>query len=47
LKLKEEFKSKIRLITLDKQEHNGITDNPEYKKELKKILTGNREHRFY
>ncbi len=38
LKLKEEFKSKIKLITLDKQGHNGITDNPEYKKELKKIL---------
>ncbi len=38
LKLKEEFKTKIDLITLDRQGHNGITDNPEYKKELKRIL---------
>jgi len=39
LKLKEEYKTKIDLITLDRQGHNGMTDNLEYKKELKRILT--------
>lgn len=38
LKLKEEFKEKIQLITLHGESHNGITDNEEYKKELQKIL---------
>jgi len=38
LKLKKDFKSKINLITLDNQGHNGMTDNLEYKAELKKIL---------
>ena len=38
IKLKEHFKSKVRLVTLKEQGHNGITDNPEYKKEIKNIL---------
>ena len=39
LKLKEEFKQQDTLITLNGQGHNGMTDNEEYKTELKKILT--------
>ena len=39
LKLKEEFKKQVTLITLNGQGHNGMTDNEEYKKELRKILT--------
>ena len=39
LKLKEEFKKQDTLITLNGQGHNGMTDNEEYKTELKKILT--------
>jgi pimeloyl-ACP methyl ester carboxylesterase len=39
LKLKEEFKKKDTLITLNGQGHNGMTDNEEYKMELTKILT--------
>ncbi len=38
LKLKKLFKSGDRLITLKGQYHNGITDNPQYKDNLKKIL---------
>jgi len=38
LKLKEEFKKQDSLITLDRQGHNGITDNEHYKKEIKRIL---------
>ena len=36
-KLKEDF-SQIELITLDGQGHNGITDNENYKSEVKSIL---------
>ncbi|MEN8138342.1 MAG: alpha/beta fold hydrolase [Bacteroidota bacterium] len=39
LKLKEEFKTKINLIILDGQGHNGMTENINYKTELKNILT--------
>lgn len=38
LKLKEEFKPQDKLITLNGQGHNGMTNNPVYKIELKKIL---------
>jgi alpha-beta hydrolase superfamily lysophospholipase len=38
LKLKADFPKKINLITLKGQGHNGMTDNPDYKKELKNIL---------
>lgn len=38
LKLKKLFKPGDKLITLEGQDHNGMTDNPEYKIELKKIL---------
>lgn len=38
LKLKEEFKQEDTLITLIGQGHNGMTDNFNYKSELKKIL---------
>jgi uncharacterized protein len=38
LKLKEDLKEKVTLITLNGQEHNGITDNPEYKVALQRIL---------
>lgn len=38
INLKEDFPSKISLITLSNQGHNGITDNAEYQKEIKKIL---------
>ena len=39
LKLKEEFKKQDTLLTLNGQGHNGMTDNEEYKTELRKILT--------
>ncbi len=39
LKLKEEFKDRIHLITLKNQGHNGITYNKVYNKELITILT--------
>jgi pimeloyl-ACP methyl ester carboxylesterase len=39
LKLKEEFKKQVTLITLNGQGHNGMSDNEEYKIELTKILT--------
>lgn len=38
LKLKDEFKSTDKLITLVGQRHNGMTDNEDYINELKKIL---------
>ena len=38
LKLKELFKPTDKLIILDGQGHNGMTDNLEYKAELKKLL---------
>jgi uncharacterized protein len=38
LKLKEEFKPRDTLITLNEQGHNGMTDNEDYKTELKKLL---------
>ena len=38
LKLKEQFKQQDTLITLRGQRHNGMTDNEEYKTEIKKIL---------
>jgi pimeloyl-ACP methyl ester carboxylesterase len=37
LKLKKE-NSKIRLITLNNQKHNGMSDNEEYRKILQKLL---------
>lgn len=38
IKLRELMKNTDILITLDRQGHNGITDNPEYIREIKKIL---------
>jgi uncharacterized protein len=38
LKLQQEFKASDRLITLEGQGHNGITDNADYLKELEKVL---------
>jgi uncharacterized protein len=38
LKLKEEFKDQVTLITLVGQGHNGMTDNEDYKREIKQIL---------
>ena len=38
LKLKDEFKSTDKLITLSGQGHNGMTDSEEYRKALKKVL---------
>ena len=39
LKLKVEFKKQDTLITLIGQGHNGITENPDYKIEIKKVLS--------
>jgi uncharacterized protein len=39
LKLKNEFKSKDTLITLNGQGHNGMTDNEDYISSLKQILS--------
>ncbi|HLK27416.1 MAG TPA: alpha/beta fold hydrolase [Puia sp.] len=39
VKLKENFKSTDTLITLQGQGHNGITENPDYLKEIKRILS--------
>jgi uncharacterized protein len=39
LKLKAEFKKQDTLITLVGQGHNGMTDNPDYKTEIQKVLT--------
>jgi pimeloyl-ACP methyl ester carboxylesterase len=41
VKLKEQFKRQDTLITLIGQGHNGMTDHPDYKMEIEKIL--NRE----
>ena len=38
LKLKELFKNTDTLVTLIGQGHDGITDNPEYKTEIQKVL---------
>jgi alpha-beta hydrolase superfamily lysophospholipase len=38
IRLKKEFNSKIKIITLKNQGHNQITDNAQYQKELEKIL---------
>lgn len=38
LKLQQEFKASDTLITLKDQTHNGITDNPDYQKEMRRIL---------
>ena len=37
-KLEKEFKPEDKLITLDGQGHNGMTDNPEYRKEIQAVL---------
>lgn len=39
LKLQKEFKETDRLIRLKGQGHNGMTDNPDYKNEITRILT--------
>jgi pimeloyl-ACP methyl ester carboxylesterase len=39
IKLKELLKMTDTLITLNGQGHNGMTDNPEYKMEIKRILS--------
>jgi uncharacterized protein len=38
LKLKEEFKRQDTLITLIGQGHNGMTENPDYKDQIQRIL---------
>jgi alpha-beta hydrolase superfamily lysophospholipase len=38
-KLKEELGTKVKLITLRGQGHNGMTDNEDYNNKLKEILT--------
>jgi hypothetical protein len=38
LKLKNEFKHQDTLITLNRQGHNGMTNNENYKTELANIL---------
>ncbi len=38
IKLKEILKKTDTLITLDGQQHNGMTNNPEYQKEIQKIF---------
>lgn len=38
LKLKDDFKKQIELITLINQGHNGMTDNKNYKNKLSEIL---------
>lgn len=38
LKLKAVFKKQDTLITLVGQGHNGITENPDYRREIQKIL---------
>jgi uncharacterized protein len=39
VKLQKKFKLQDTLITLNGQGHNGITDNPDYKTEIQKVLT--------
>lgn len=38
LKLKEELKSNVELITLPGQSHNGVNENEDYKRKVAKIL---------
>jgi predicted esterase len=38
VKLKEDFKDKVKFITLKGQGHNGMSDNVDYQRELKTIL---------
>lgn len=38
IKLKKLFKNSDTLIILNHQGHNGMTDNPDYLQEIKKIL---------
>ena len=38
VKLKKEFRDKVHLITLKGQGHNGMTENNDYRNELKRIL---------
>ena len=38
VKLNEAFKTQTTLITLKNQGHNGMTDNEQYKAEIKRIL---------
>lgn len=38
VKLNEAFKTQTTLITLENQGHNGMTDNEQYKAEIKRIL---------
>jgi pimeloyl-ACP methyl ester carboxylesterase len=40
IKLKKHFKESDVLITLEDQGHNEMTDNPQYKAEMEKILGG-------
>ena len=40
IKLKEILKKTDTLITLDQQGHNEMTDNPEYRTEIRRILNG-------
>ncbi len=46
LKLRKEFKPQDTLITLNGQGHNGMTDNDDYKREIKNILTRQKENRY-
>lgn len=39
MKLKNEFGPRLQLITLEGQGHNGMTDNPEYRRKLSGILS--------
>ena len=39
LKLKEEYQNQITLIPLIGLGHNGMTENPDYKIEIKKVLS--------
>ncbi|HEX5151628.1 MAG TPA: alpha/beta fold hydrolase [Parafilimonas sp.] len=39
LKLQKEFKQQDTLITLNGQGHNGMTENPDYKIEIQKVLS--------
>ena len=38
IKLKKLLKNGDKLITLNGQRHNGMTDNPDYRIEIKKLL---------
>lgn len=38
VRLKQEFSDQVTLITLKGQGHNGMTNNPDYQRELKRIL---------